>query len=336
MPTVSVVIPTYNAVGQVEGLLTELQALSFQLPGRPKAASPACGDNSENLEAGSLKLEAEVILADDASPDGSAQILAAQFPWLTVIAGEKNVGFGANVKRGVNAATGDYLLLLNSDVELRGDPLTPLVEVLESDATVFAAMPLIYNTHLGAVENLARLYGQRGLCWHTELSAAAEWTAEVREAITNSSGGGISAADGGWKPPTLDVLPIPAVLCGAAFMCRRERFVQLGGFDPRYRPFYWEDVALGYAAARRGWRTVTVPSALVVHRHSESISAKVGERKLRYLIVNQLRFVQQYRRDLRSAGLRRERLWWLARAARALAKGDLEMAGAYATAAVIP
>jgi GT2 family glycosyltransferase len=126
------------------------------------------------------------------------------------------------------------------------------------------------------------------------------------------------------------------VLCGAAFVCHRERFLQLGGFDPRYRPFYWEDVALGYAAARRSWRNVTLPSALVIHRHSESIAAKVGERKLRYLLLNQLRFTKQYRGDLRGCDLRLERLWWLARSGKALLKGDLQFAGAYAAAALLP
>ncbi|MDQ3024076.1 MAG: glycosyltransferase, partial [bacterium] len=139
--------------------------------------------------------------------------------------------------------------------------------------------------------------------------------------------------DGDWKPPP-QIVAIESVLCGAAFACRREQFLQLGGFDPRYQPFYWEDVALGFAAARHGWRSVTVPQSLVIHRHSESISAKVGERKLRYLLLNQLRFVRQYRNDLRSQGLRMERLWWLARSCKALIKGDVQFAWEYMKAAV--
>src|SRR5688572_20556934 len=118
MPSVSVVIPTYNALGQVEPLLNQL-----------------------------TKFPHQVVIADDASPDGSAARLAERFPGITVVAGEANVGFGANVMRGVQAATGERLVLLNSDVELCGDPITPLVELLESDDTLFAAMPLIYNTH---------------------------------------------------------------------------------------------------------------------------------------------------------------------------------------------
>jgi GT2 family glycosyltransferase len=346
MPTVSVVIPTYNAIGQIEPLLNQLHQL--RNTGRV-GAGPAPARWGTNTTVGAAAGAAptqpvsgiEVILTDDASPDGSAGWLAEQYSDFTVIPGEKNVGFGANVMRGVQAASGDYLFLLNSDVELRGDPLTPLLALLEQEDSIFAAMPLIYNTHLSMVENLARLYCHRGLCWHTELAEQSVWTKEVREQLEGAGPrarpAGESANAGGahGRPPASPAAtPIPAVLCGAAFLCRRERFLQLGGFDPRYQPFYWEDVALGFAAARRGWRAVTVPQALVIHRHSESISAKVGERKLRYLMLNQLRFVQQFRGDLRSSGLRQERLWWLARSARALAKGDLAMTVSYLRASL--
>jgi GT2 family glycosyltransferase len=123
------------------------------------------------------------------------------------------------------------------------------------------------------------------------------------------------------------------VLCGAAFACRRDQFLRLGGFDPRYQPFYWEDVGLGYQALAAGQRNVTVPGALVIHRHSESISRKVGERKLRYLLRNQLRFVQAHRSQLRPE-LKHEHLWWLLRSGRSLLQGDLEFAGAYLKAAL--
>jgi len=328
MPKVSVVIPTYNAIGQVEPLLNQLRVL-MHVPD---------GIGASDMRASNY----EVILADDASPDDSGRLLQVRYPWIKVVQGDNNVGFGANVMRGVQAASGDYLFLLNSDVELCGDPITPLVEILASDDSVFAAMPLIYNTHLGMVENLARLYCHRGLCWHTELTEQAQWTAEVRQDLLEGAGprarpNGRQWTAGGARgrpPSSLDSQePIPAVLCGAALLCRRERFLQLGAFDPRYRPFYWEDVALGFAAARHSWKCVTVLQALVIHRHSESISAKVGERKLRYLVLNQLRFVHQYRRDLRRLGLRKERLWWLARGLRAFVQGDLQMGWEYLKAA---
>src|SRR5690348_8321441 len=120
MLKVSVVIPTYNAIGQIEPLLGQLQALCK-------------GGDLPRPEVGQVPTTTgcEVVIADDASPDGTASQLAEQYPWLRVVAGEKNVGFGANVMRGVQAATGEYLFLLNSDVELCGDPITPLVEVLE-------------------------------------------------------------------------------------------------------------------------------------------------------------------------------------------------------------
>jgi N-acetylglucosaminyl-diphospho-decaprenol L-rhamnosyltransferase len=299
-PRLSVVIPTYNAVGQVEPLLRQLL----------------------ELDAAQLR----VIVADDASPDGTAAQLAARFPQVTVVAGEENVGFGPNVNRGVELVESSYLAILNSDVELVGNPFTALIARLEQEPRVFAVMPLIYNTAYGQVENLTQLRCRYGLPWHEQLPPTPHFTRLVA--------GGLEP----WLSPLSSPAGLPttirAVLCGAAFVCRTADFRVLEGFDPRYEPCYWEDVDLGYRAARLGRTCETVSRALVMHRHSESIDRAHGERKLGYMLQNQLRFTQQHRDALRAEGLRRERLCWLLRAARAAGSGQHELAAAYWTAAL--
>ncbi len=190
------------------------------------------------------------------------------------------------------------------------------------DKKMFAAMPLIYNRALEKVENLQRLAPSRGLVWNTDLNAAAEWTATVQDLITRS---------GAIKQRLRDVArhaqPMRSLLCGAAFICRRDQFVELGGFDPRYSPFYWEDVDLGFRARRKGWYCAVVPSAVVIHRHSESIDRYHKLKKFHYLRLNQLRFVMAHLDQLPE--LKAPHMWWGARALLEQLRGNRELARAY-------
>ncbi|MDA1265229.1 MAG: glycosyltransferase, partial [Planctomycetota bacterium] len=65
---------------------------------------------------------------------------------------------------------------------------------------------------------------------------------------------------------------------GAHVLLDRARFLELGGFDPLYRPFYWEDADLGYRAWKRGWQVLIEPRSQVEHRREGSdIQRTVGE-----------------------------------------------------------
>ena len=76
------------------------------------------------------------------------------------------------------------------------------------------------------------------------------------------------------------VVPILYATGGAAAY-RRERFLELGGFDPIYHPFYWEDADLGWRAWRRGWTNVQVPASEVEHRGGETIGMRFESRRVK-------------------------------------------------------
>jgi GT2 family glycosyltransferase len=301
--SLSIVIPTYNAVGKVESLLTRLS--HFQ---------------AKYGEA------YQIIVTDDASTDGTTGEIRRLFPGVTIVESRVNRGFGANVMVGVAAATNEYLAIVNSDIELCGNPFHDLIDALVQDPNLFAAMPLIFNRNLEQVENLARLYCYRGLCWHTELPQEDQWTSILREVLSAAKDVKARLHDIAATEP-----PILSVLCGAVFVCSRERFALLGGFDPRYQPFYWEDVDLDFKARMKGWRCATIPRAAVIHRHSETINRVHGERKLLFLRINQLRFVQAHMPLL--PDLRSPRIWWFARSVREFFGGNAELRAAYLRAA---
>jgi len=304
MQPLSVVIPTYNAVGQVEGLLTRLSHFNQKY-----------GDDFQ------------VIVADDFSGDGTADEVRKKFDWVDVVANEKNRGFGINVMTGVEVARHPYLATLNSDIDLIGNPFKELVTTLEDDPKLFAVMPMVFNRNLNKVENMARLYCHRGLCWHTELQEEEEWSSVLRGLLTQSSDVKSRLRDVGKSTK-----PFKSVLCGAAFVCRTDRFNELKGFDPRYRPFYWEDVDIDYRARRKGWHCAVLPSTVVIHRHSETINRFHSQRKLHFLRINQLRFVVAHQDQL--SDLSDQKFWWFARSIKELFGGDPVLRQAYFKAAI--
>ncbi|HWB62261.1 MAG TPA: glycosyltransferase, partial [Chitinophagales bacterium] len=66
-------------------------------------------------------IAAEVIVVDNASSDGSCQMLRSKFPTVKLIASEKNLGFSGGNNLGIKAATGEYILLLNPDTVVAED-----------------------------------------------------------------------------------------------------------------------------------------------------------------------------------------------------------------------
>jgi len=189
----------------------------------------------------SMPAEAEIAVVDDASTDGSLQMLREGFPQVRVIAREKNGGFSAAANDGIRATKGDFVLLLNNDVEVTPGFLPPIMTLFE-DESVFAVSPRILLPSRGNMDEAAKT----GF-WHHGM-----FYMDQRQGVA-------------------DVTPI-LYATGAAAVYRRSMLQSLGGFDEAYSPFYWEDADLGYRAWKRGWKTLYQPASLVHHALSESIS----------------------------------------------------------------
>ena len=190
---------------------------------------------------------AELIVVDDGSGDDSRAVISAH-GGIRLIVHERNRGFGAACMTGTLAARHELVLLLNSDARLEPSTLAPLCSAFDAPDT-FAASPLVLDES-GRVMNVTinipslrrgRIRNQA----HAERSLAA---------------GSASAL------PWFTSFP-----SGGAVLVHRERFLALGGFDPLYHPFYYEDVDLGMCAWRRGWTCVVVPESRVVHAESGTI-----------------------------------------------------------------
>lgn len=237
-PRVTVVIPSWNG-GKV---------LARHLPEIVRQA--------REIEGG-----AEVIVADDATElagDTTAAAVEAAGEPARLLALDEHRGFAGTCNRGAEAARGEILLFLNSDMRLEEGALEVLATRVETDAECFAVTPVIVNQAGGFVESTTRLALRRG---------AFDVVFPGREEAGRTPG----------APSEREV----AYPCGGALACRRVAFLQLGGFWEALRPFYWEDAELGWRARRGGLRCLELGAARALHDHAQTIGSHFTPRQVR-------------------------------------------------------
>lgn len=188
--------------------------------------------------------ENELIVVDNGSSDGSAQFVQANFPGVKLMALDRNLGFGGGSNTGVRAAKNDIVVLLNSDMRVERGFLEPLIAGF-TDERVFAVSCQILFT------DPARRREETGLTqgWWEEgtLRVGHRVDDEIRSLYPCFYGGGGSCA------------------------FDRRKYLELGGFDPLFEPFYLEDADLGYRAWKRGWKVLYQPESVVYHEHRGTI-----------------------------------------------------------------
>lgn len=191
---------------------------------------------------------AELVVVDNGSVDGSAEVLERLAPAARLIRNDDNVGFSPAANQGIRATEGTYVALLNNDVVCHPDWLRLLVDALEADPRLgTAAAQLRYLHDPGRINSAGIIVDLIGRARDRRdgLPASAEPQRPV--AVFGGSGG--------------------------AVLYRRAMLDEVGLLDERYFA-YLEDVDLAWRARRRGWGAVYVPGSIVLHEFSAS-SAQV-------------------------------------------------------------
>lgn len=204
--------------------------------------------------------DAEVIIVDDASTDGSVTFLKSAFPEIKVVEQQNNQRFAASCNSGVKAAKGDIIVLLNTDVQPGKDFLKPLLKRFAED--VFAVGCREKRWENGDWVNSGRglMAFKRGLVVHHR--------AEDQNQSTTD-----------W-------------VVGAAGAFDRRKWLALDGMDTLFRPAYEEDRDICYRAAKRGWRILFAPDGVVYHRHESTNLQVFGKLKMAVMSYkNQFLFV---------------------------------------------
>jgi O-antigen biosynthesis protein len=195
----------------------------------------------------------EILIVDNGSSDGSARMLRERFPGVRVLALEKNLGFGGGANAGVREARNDVVVLLNNDMRVEAGFLPPLLEPFRDPAVFSVSCQIFFSDP----DKLREETGLTQGWWQ-------DGGLRVRHRIDNGirdlypcfyGGGGSCAFD-------------------------RRKFLSLGGFDPLYEPFYYEDTDLGYQAWKRGWKVFYQPRSVVYHEHRGTIGRRFSAARI--------------------------------------------------------
>lgn len=196
---------------------------------------------------------AEIIVADNGSTDNSLEVLAKEFPGVQTIVLDKNYGFAEGYNRAIAQVESEYVVLLNSDVEVTDGWLDPVLAYLDAHSDVAAVQPKVRSwlrrthfEHAGAAGGyLSKLYFPycRGrVLWHVE----------------EDKGQYDTEAEVDWTS-------------GACMCVRTKVYKECGGLDAAFFA-HMEEIDLCWRMRNAGWRLVCLPQSVVYHLGGGALS----------------------------------------------------------------
>lgn len=220
----TIIIPNYNGICYLENCLRALE-----------------------------KEQADVIVVDNASTDGSYEMIGEKFPAVRTIRFPVNTGFCKAVNAGIAASSTKYVILLNNDTETVPGFVERLEAAMDSDARIFSA-----SAKMISMQNKERI-DDAG-----DFYCALGWAFAL--------GKGKPEQDYQKK---YDIF----AACAAAAIYRKSAIKKIGAFDENHFA-YLEDIDLGYRAKIYGYRNVFVPDACVYHAGSASSGSRYNAFKV--------------------------------------------------------
>ncbi|MBN1401265.1 MAG: glycosyltransferase family 2 protein, partial [Anaerolineae bacterium] len=215
-PRASVIIPNWNGLALLRPCLDSLRKQSLD--------------------------SFEVIVVDNASSDGSAAALGAEYPEVRTLCLDRNLGYSGGCNAGMRVARGEILVLLNNDIEADREWLQELMAALDRHPECgSAASRLMVYADRDVIHSAGDLYRRDG-------------TPDSRGVWTR------------YGPP-YDQECYVFGACGGAVAYRRAMLDEIGDLEERFF-MYCEDVDLNWRAQLAGWRCVYAPRAVVYHHLS--------------------------------------------------------------------
>jgi len=197
-------------------------------------------------------LALEVVVLDNASRDGSAEMVRSRFPGVALLRSSENLGFARGYNRAAGEAAGRHLLMLNPDTVVYAGALDKMVAFLDSHPKAGAVGPRLLNRD-GTLQFSCRRFPR-------PMAAIFRNTVLGRLAPGNRFTRGYLMAD--WDHNAVREVDW---VSGAAICIRRDTWHEVGGFDEGFF-MYAEDMDWCLRAYQAGWRIYYLPEAVIVHR----------------------------------------------------------------------
>jgi GT2 family glycosyltransferase len=245
MPTLSIIIVNYNVKEFLKNLI-------------------------DSIKRASINLNTEIIIVDNASDDGSIEMIKEKFPDVVLIENKINVGFGKANNQGLRIATGKYILLINPDTLVAEDTFTNMIKFFDTQPDAGMAGCKILNPD-GSIQLACRR------------SFPGPWTAftKVTGLSTLFPSSKLFARYNLTYLDENQTYEVDAI-SGSFMMMRKEVFEKVGGFDEQFF-MYGEDLDLCYRIQNAGYKIYYVHTTQIIHYKGESTKrSSIDETKIFY------------------------------------------------------
>ena len=201
-------------------------------------------------------------------------------PDVRVVENERPLGFSANVNKGIEATSGEYVVISNPDAVPQEGCVAELVQFADAHLRCGIAGPKMLNSD-GTLQASRRSFPTIGgtIVRRTPLRALfppLRW--QKRHYLLDA--------------PTDEPLQVDTML-GAFLLMRRTMLEEIGGWDSGYK-LYVEDIDLSYRAMKAGWERWWVPSAVVQHEYQAVIDKQFFTRRNLWHLHAMLRFLRKH------------------------------------------
>ena len=228
------------AADAIKRMKTAVVILNWNTKGFLEEFLPALVSSVEKVDG------AEVVVADNASTDGSMEMMAEKFPQIRTLIFEKNLGFTGGYNRAFREVGSEYFLLINSDIEVNDGWLQPLVDWMDSHPGCGACAPKLHSwqekqkfEYAGAAGGYMDILGYP-LC-----------RGRVLKMLETDHGQYDTPKDVFWAT-------------GACLLVRSSVYKELGGLDDRFFA-HMEEIDLCWRMQLEGWKVTVVPDSVVYH-----------------------------------------------------------------------
>ena len=236
----------------------------------------------ESLEAYPPARQFEVLVVDNASDDGTPDMIAEHFPSVKLVRNSDNVGYSRGVNQGIRSSQGRHLLILNPDIIVGEGSIDRLAGFLERtpDAGI-AASKLVYSD--GRLQpSCRRFYNFTVLLLRRTFLGKLFPNARLLREHLMMDYDHESARRVDW-------------VIGACMLVRREAIEQVGSMDERFF-LYFEDIDWCYRMGKHGWSVYYVPDSVMVHSYERSSAKSVFRKPFLVHILSMLRYVEKWNR----------------------------------------
>lgn len=223
----------------------------------------------------------EIWVADNGSNDGTLEMLEAQYPEVRIIRNTSNLGFTKPTNQLLNAASGEFLLLLNPDTVLIEDCFNPQLDYLKENPQVGISIPKVLNAD-GTFQKQCRRGEARPLEVIGYILGLGKIFPNNRE---------LNGYLQSWLPED-EVAEVKAV-SGSCMFIRRKTWEEVGAFDERFFA-YQEDSDYCKRAREAGWKVMYVPLSRIIHYGGKGGSGSQPWKKIKHWHLSYFNYYRKH------------------------------------------